>query len=227
MKSAYLLINFFTVLFPVALSFDKRVQFYKSWKFIWPGIIITGLLFLCWDSYFVRHDIWKFNPQYILGISVFSLPLEELLFFVTVPFACLFIYACLNYYVKWAPSEKATQWISLLLILFSVFLVFTSVGRTYTQVTFNLLAICLFVIQYLIKPAWLGQFYRAYIVCLLPFYIVNGILTSVPIVLYNNLETIWRRVGTIPFEDHFYLMSLLLLNTAFFEYFKRRWTTAR
>jgi len=69
---------------------------------------------------------------------------------------------------------------------------------------------------------WVNRYYLAYIVALLPFYIVNGILTSVPIVLYNNAENLGKRVGTIPFEDHFYLMALLLMNIGFFEYFKQQ-----
>ena len=78
------------------------------------------------------------------------------------------------------------------------------------------------VIQYGFKPAWLNRFYVTYAVSLLPFYIVNGVLTAVPIVLYNNAENIGRRLGTIPFEDHFYSMALLVMNVGFYEYFKGR-----
>lgn len=224
MKFTYLLINFFTILFPVALSFDKRVQFYKSWKFIIPGMLVTGIVFLGWDAFFTSRGIWKFNPDYVIGIYFFQLPLEEILFFLTVPFACLFIYSCLNYYVKWKLSEKAAGVISLLLILLCLFLAIRFPYRVYTSITVSLLAVILFVVQYLVKASWLSRFYRAYVVSLIPFYIVNGILTSIPIVMYNNWETVHMRVGTIPFEDHLYLMALMLMNTAFFEYFKRRWT---
>jgi len=61
-----------------------------------------------------------------------------------------------------------------------------------------------------------------YIVALIPFYLVNGALTSIPVVLYSKTQTIGYRVWTIPFEDHFYLMALLLMNIGFFEYFKSR-----
>lgn len=62
----------------------------------------------------------------------------------------------------------------------------------------------------------------AYLVSLLPFYIVNGILTAIPVVMYNSNENMGFRVGTIPFEDHFYSMSLILLNLIFFEHFRRK-----
>jgi lycopene cyclase domain-containing protein len=70
----------------------------------------------------------------------------------------------------------------------------------------------------------MGKFYIAYGVSLIPFYIVNGILTAVPIVMYNNAENMNFRVGTIPLEDHFYSMSLILLNLLFFEYFRNKKT---
>ena len=92
MKYQYLLINFLTILFPLLLSFDKKVAFYKSWKYIWPGMAVTGLFFLAWDVLFTVKGVWRFNDHYIIGIKFFELPLEEVLFFLTVPFAaCLFM----------------------------------------------------------------------------------------------------------------------------------------
>lgn len=222
MKYAYLLINFLTIIFPVLLSFDKRVAFHKSWKYIWPGMALTGLVFLFWDVLFTVKGVWSFNPDYIIGIKFFDLPLEEILFFLTVPFSCIFIYACLNYYVKWSLSQNVSKAISLLIIALCVAMLVVYYNRLYTAVNFGFLMFVLILLQYVFKSTWLNRFYRAYVVSLLPFYIVNGILTAVPIVMYNNAENIGKRVGTIPIEDHFYSMALLLMNIGFFEYFKNK-----
>lgn len=222
MKYAYLLINFLTIIFPVLLSFDKRVTFQKSWKFIWPGMAITGLVFLFWDVLFTVKGVWLFNSEYITGIKLFELPLEEILFFLTVPFSCIFIYACLNYYVSWSIPEGVSKWISNLIIVLSAVMISVYTDRLYTIVTFSLLLMLMVLLQYIFKSPWLKRFYMAYIVSLLPFYIVNGVLTAIPIVLYNNAENIGKRVGTIPVEDHFYSMALLVMNVGFFEYFKNK-----
>lgn len=220
MKYTYLLINILTVFFPVVLSFDKRVRFAKSWRFIWPGMAITSLLFLFWDVLFTVYGVWSFNNNYITGIKLLGLPLEEILFFLTVPFACIFIYACLNYYVKWQISYAAGKAVSNLLIGLSVALLILNYSKLYTTVTFGLLPVLLILLVYVYKADWLGRFYAAYVVSLIPFYIVNGLLTSIPVVLYNDAQNLGIRVWTIPFEDHFYSMALLLMNVGFFEYFK-------
>lgn len=64
------------------------------------------------------------------------------------------------------------------------------------------------------KKEWYGDFALSYIVCLIPFFIVNGILTGSitddPIVWYSEQHIIGWRLGTIPFEDLFYNYDLLL-----------------
>nr|WP_294898272.1 lycopene cyclase domain-containing protein [uncultured Pedobacter sp.] len=218
----YLLINFATVFFPLILSFDKKVAFYKKWKYILPGLLITGVLYLVWDSVFTLKNVWSFNDDYILGIKLFGLPLEEMLFFVTVPFACVFIYECLISYFKLNVSEKLVKYISVFLLALSLILALLYASRLYSIINFLTLAVVL--LYTLTKPVKLdmGKFYVAYAVSLIPFYIVNGILTAIPIVSYNNAQNMGFRVGTIPFEDHFYSMSLMLLNLLFFEYFRNR-----
>ena len=200
------------------------MAFAKSWRFIWPGMAITGLLFLFWDVLFTINGVWSFNEKYIIGIKFFGLPLEEILFFLTVPFACIFIYACLNYYVKWQPGNNIARAISNLLTGISITLLVLNHTRLYTAVTFGLLALILILLVYYFKADWLNRFYMAYLVSLIPFYIVNGLLTSIPVVLYNDAQNMAVRVSTIPFEDHFYSMALLLMNVGFFEYFKNRKT---
>jgi lycopene cyclase domain-containing protein len=221
-KFTYLLINFFTLLFPLALSFDKKVHFYKSWKFIWLGLLITGLLFLFWDVIFTVDGVWSFNSEYVTGITILQLPVEEIFFFLTVPLACIFIYACLNYYIKWEMEMRLTRIISNLIIIFSILILIFYHHRLYTRVTFTLLAFLVILFQFIYKVRWLNRFYIAFLVVLIPFYIINGILTYLPVVMYNNAQNLGIRLGTIPVEDHFYCMALLLMNIGLFEYFRSR-----
>lgn len=222
---SYLLINFFTILFPVILSFDKRVQFFRSWKYVLPALAISGVVFLIWDHLFTVLHVWSFNPDYITGIMIWELPLEEVLFFVTVPFACIFIYECLNYYIRRDLLAEVARLISIILIITCVAFLSTFYDRVYSLITFGLLLLILLYAEFIARKP-LGRFYLAFIVSLLPFYIVNGILTSVPIVMYNDAENMGFRIFTIPFEDHFYSMAMLLLNILLFDHFKRKSTLA-
>jgi len=70
----------------------------------------------------------------------------------------------------------------------------------------------LFLVQQ--KKTWFSQFVLTYIVCLIPFLIVNGILTGqfteAPIVWYSEKHIVGFRLGTIPLEDLFYNYCLIL-----------------
>jgi len=221
-RYTYLLINLLTLLFPLLLSFDKKVAFYKSWKYLWPGMLITGLVFLFWDVLFTIDGVWSFNPKYVIGTNIIGLPVEEMLFFLTVPFACTFIYACLNHYLKWHLNIRLTRVISNIIIIFSILILVFYHHRMYTRVSFTLVAFLVILFQFILKVRWLNNFYLAYLIALVPFYIINGILTSLPVVLYNDTQNMGMRLGTIPVEDHFYLMALLLMNIGLFEYFKSK-----
>jgi len=221
-RYSYLLINVLVILFPLVLSFDKKVHFYKKWKFILPGLIITGLLYLLWDYLFTVHQVWAFNPNYILGINLWGLPLEEILFFITVPFACIFIYECLISYFNFNLPSQLINGISVSLIVLGAVLLFFYYDRLYSLINFSTLIVVLLYTVLKKTDLNMGRFYIAYLVSLLPFYIVNGILTAIPIVIYNDAENMGFRVGTIPLEDHFYSLSLILMNLLFFEYFRNK-----
>jgi lycopene cyclase domain-containing protein len=226
MNYTYLLINIAVVLFPLILSFDKKVHFVSKWKFVLPSVLITGVFFLIWDMLFTKLNVWSFNPDYIIGINFFGLPLEEILFFLTVPYACIFIYECLNTYFPNKTFEKYSLALSNLLLGVCVAILFFGYHQWYTLINFGFLLVLLGYVEYVnTRFRFMFYFYRAYLVSLIPFYIVNGFLTAIPIVMYNDKQILGMRVGTIPFEDHFYLMGLLLMNIYLYESFKSR--TAR
>ena len=58
------------------------------------------LLFIPWDIWFTDIGVWWFRDDYITGWKIFLLPIEEWLFFIVVPYACIFIYEVLIYFIK-------------------------------------------------------------------------------------------------------------------------------
>lgn len=197
----YLYLNIFTILFPLLLSFDKKVAFYKNWGSLFPAILANGLLFVAWDALFTEAGIWGFNEAYLTGIYLFNLPLEEVLFFLTVPYACVFIYDVLNAYISKDLLRPVAKPLALALILALPLVAVFNAAALYTSITFCLLAVMHLLHLRFFGTKYLGRFYLAYLVHLVPFLLVNGVLTYLPIVWYNDSFNLGLRIVSIPVED--------------------------
>lgn len=218
----YLTINGLTLLAPLLLSFDNKVAFYKLWPRWLPAMALIALVFIAWDSWFTASNIWGFNPRYLSGIYLGNLPVEEVLFFITVPYACVFVYECVRVYLKPGIFDAREPNITKAVFLFMLFVGAVQYERMYTLITFFLLALSIYLIRWVWNVTWLGRFYLAWLICMIPFLVVNGILTGScieqPVVWYNSAEHLNIRIGTIPFEDIWYGMLLVLLNVAALEW---------
>lgn len=222
----YLSINIGTLFFPFVLSFDRRVAFYKDWRAVFRSIFLVGLFFLAWDIYFTKIGVWGFNPTYY-HIVFLELPLGEWCFFLTVPYACIFIHSCLKAYVTKDIFKKADKYLTPLLILFFVVVGILGAFKAYTNWTFLLSAGFLFWHYCYIPNTYRTRFYLTFLVSLVPFILVNGILTGgfnqAPVVLYNNAHNLTSVLGSrfvsIPFDDFFYCFLLLMGNVTLYEYF--------
>jgi lycopene cyclase domain-containing protein len=224
--ATYLLINLLSISIPLVLSFDKKVHYYKRWKYLLPAIFLTLLIFIIWDIYFTHIGIWGFNPLHLSGIEIVNLPLGEWLFFITVPYSSVFLYDVYKAYVKKDLLARAAPKISAFLMGFLLFMGLANTDRLYTSVTFISLAVFIGLVQYVFRLGFMGRFYLSYAVVLIPFLIVNGVLTGsyIPeeVVWYNDEENLSRRIFTIPVEDIFYGMLLILMNVFFYELFMKK-----
>ncbi|KEO73489.1 lycopene cyclase domain-containing protein [Anditalea andensis] len=227
-KYLYLLLNIMTISFPLIRSFEPKIQYAKKWHALLPAIAITAVFFLIWDYYFTIIGVWSFNPTYLTGLYIGPLPIEEWMFFITVPFACIFIYEVLNYFIEKDLLAKVSTPLTYILILAFLAIGLLHLDKWYTAVNFIIAAIMLAAHFKIYKNRFLGRFYMAYLVHLIPFLLVNGILTGSfieePVVLYNNAENLAIRIGTIPVEDIVYSMTLLLMNITLYEGFLKRKT---
>jgi lycopene cyclase domain-containing protein len=210
---------------PLALSFDKKVSFYKKWKYLFPAILLPALFYIIWDIFFTAKNVWSFNEHYITGIKLINLPVEEVLFFFVVPYCCLFVYECIRCYFPQLKNKSTGNTILQLLavVLFVAGIIFYQ--KKYTAYTFIFTAIFIafiFLRKKYFKYFDATSFLVAYIIILIPFLIVNGFLTAIPVVLYNNAENLGIRIYTIPFEDVFYGMLLVLMNISIYEKLQRK-----
>ena len=188
-------------------------------------MILPAILYIIWDSYFTSRGVWSFNPDYITGINYFGLPIEEILFFFIVPYCCVFIYECIRCYFPGIKETKATN--DFLKALAALLLIFGLIfhQKSYTASTFLLLSVFIgifFVLKKYFQAFNSSVFIISYAIILIPFLVVNGFLTALPVVLYNDNENLGIRIYTIPFEDIFYGMLLIFLNILIFEKLRNR-----
>lgn len=220
-RYVYLIINVLTIAYPLAQSYEKRIRLLQHWKAIFTSIAITGAVFLAWDELFTQLEVWGFNGRYLTGVYIGALPIEEWGFFLTVPFACIFIYEVLNHFIKKDIFANSHQAITLFFLMVTTFLGYYFHDRMYTSTSFFFAAILLLGQLMVFRFSWMGRFYMMYFVSLIPFFIMNGWLTGSftdePIVWYNNLENMGLRIFTIPAEDTIYLLGMLLLTFMVYE----------
>ena len=116
----YLLIDLGCLLIPFIFSFYHKKPFFKEWKYFLPANIFISVLFIIWDVLFTYLKIWGFNSEYLIGINILNLPIEEILFFISIPYACVFTYYAISHLIKFKKPSKVHRKISLLAIIICV-----------------------------------------------------------------------------------------------------------
>lgn len=224
--SLYFYLNIFSIIIPFLYSFEHRMRYIKRWKAVFSAIIITAIFYIVWDIIFTKMDVWHFNPRFHSGVDFFGLPIEEWLFFICIPYASIFIHFAFHYFLpNVALSDKAVKVIYWLLMLILIPTIIFNFNRLYTSVNYIFLIIILSM-AYFKKTYILKTYFITFLIILIPFALVNGILTGSfieePVVYYNNAENLGIRVGTIPIEDVGYAFSMLLMSLMLIDLFEKK-----
>jgi lycopene cyclase domain-containing protein len=57
----------------------------------------VALIFVIWDAIAIAGHVWTYNPRFITGLHLpFSIPIEELLFFIVIPLCGLLTYSAVS-----------------------------------------------------------------------------------------------------------------------------------
>lgn len=222
MKSAYLLVEFASVAFPLAFTLSARFGFGADWKKAWAAVCLSAIPFAAWDIGFTGAGVWSFNPEFVLGPSLFGLPLEEYLFFLAIPYSCLFIYGQFRRSGVFRTGRfrrRNEERIALIWLVLALGLLLVAVmngGRLYT-VSVCLLGAAAAGGLSVFRPRFSAPLMAAVAAQSVPFLIVNGILTALPVFNYDPGAILGVRIGTIPVEDAIYSFVMLAFPVALFE----------
>jgi len=224
--SLYLIILIFSLSGPLALSFEKNLRLYKRWKYLLPAILVTMFIFVVWDIIFTHLGYWFFNPVYNSGMYINKLPIEEYLFFIVIPYACAFsFYAVQFHFPKFKLNERWTKILTFLIVGLSGIMSLLNQDFPYTFVVFLVLPVILLLSYYFAREV-VAYYLAIYPILLIPFFIINGILTGTGIEQsvfdYNPQAILEIRIFSIPIEDMFYNFSLLLLPLALTHIFEMK-----
>lgn len=218
MKIGYLLLDIGTVLFPMLLSFDKNVQYYKKWKYVFLASLIISVPFIIWDVFFTGLGVWGFNSEFLTEIQLSNLPIEEIIFFFVVPFACIFIYECCKFYFREVSFRHLNNFLVMALIVLNGIVLYYGRFGLYTM--FSTISFFLSLMFWMMNKT-LKYIGVSFFLSMIPFLLMNGVLTGGitenPIVWYYNMENSGLRLYTIPFEDILYSFSLIVSNIIVFE----------
>lgn len=213
MQYLYLWVDFLVIIIPFLGSFESRVRYYRRWPAIFGSLLLVLVPFILWDILFTELKVWHFNDQYSGWTTLMGLPLAEWLFFICIPYACVYIYDWVAFFRnKWRIEESFSKKLYVFHAITGIFCLIVAFWfheKMYTSIVFGLSGILLLMVNVL-RPWYMYRFWISYFVVLIPFFIVNGYLTAKPIVLYNNQENLGIRLFTIPLEDLFYTLLLLL-----------------
>lgn len=216
-KHLYTIIALVVIAGPLALSFDDKVHFWTHWPAAGLALGLTGLLYLFWDSLVVRRGDWSFNPTYAGDFRLFHLPLGEILFFVSVPYACLFLFEVVKAY--FAPVElfgvnPASLYAGALVFVAAAWF-FRHLGYTFLALASVVIFLSTLALSFP-NLAGTSTFWIWFGLCFVAFGVVNGLYTALPTISYNP-RAIWGiKIGTIPLEDFFYNLSYLGLTLCFY-----------
>jgi len=224
MPYTYLLILFFTIIICFIASFDKRIQFNRYFSAFLKAALLASTPFIAWDVWFTAKSVWWFNTDYTIGLLIAGLPLEEWLFFICIPFSCVFTYYCFDKFFKLDWLSAFNNSIVFVSSIACTLIALLHYDKIYTLLTALATLLTLVYLHFIKRVDWIAKASLVFSILMLGFFPVNGVLTGTglasPIVNYNPADFLGIRLWTIPIEDAVYGYTQFLLVLYFFLHFK-------
>lgn len=214
-----------TLIFAATLSlafYLKRTNLFGNARPFFTSIAIAGLFNVLLSYLFVVSGILMFDSNYLSGIVVMGIPIEQILLCLMLPYSFLLLYCHLNQNQDLKKTDKYSLSISNVLMGLSIAMIFFAYSKGLTVITFSLMLLSLFYVEYKNPIRFMSQFYRSYLFALIFFLILFVPIHYFSIYNYPLSQTIALKIAFIPFESYFSFLTMGLLTVYVYEFAKRR-----
>ncbi len=106
MTYAYLLVLAACLVGTLPLEVVLRTRVYARWRRLVLTLLPVVAVFVVWDLLAIRAGHWSYDPAQTTGISLGTLPLEELLFFLVVPVCAILTLEAVRAVRGWAVGDE-------------------------------------------------------------------------------------------------------------------------
>ncbi len=100
MNIEYLLLLVCITLVPALMSRSPNLPLTSGKGALTRAMLSVSVFFWCWDIIATARGHWWFNEEYVLGIGLLGLPLEEWLFFPAIAFVSVFTWESTKYFMR-------------------------------------------------------------------------------------------------------------------------------
>lgn len=222
MKFVFLALALAPLLIPLIFQVNKKIYSNGNFKLAVGASLISAIVFSLIAALQHWFGITSYKSGLNLGVVIKEVPVEQYLLIFSFSFAALSIYQYLDLKFPNNNLQRYSLAVSNLLLGLCIAFLFFAYTKRYTLVTFSALLVILFLIEYVGKLRFMYKAYRAFLVLLIPFYVVYGVLfwNELFVVAPNQLSEM--HIAKIPVETHFVVLAMLLLTVYMFEFFKNK-----
>ncbi len=188
-------------------------------KIVWVSLGHT-IVFSSFTGLLKLMGILTYNYQFTSNIIFRTLPFEQYILHFGFSFCALAVYEFLNNRYPGNSLQKYSLALSNLLLGLCVAFLFFAFDKWYTVLAFSLLLIGLFSIEYIGKLRFMYKAYRLFMLMLIPFYVIYGVLLASKVIVFNPEELVGLYVLKVPVETTVVFLVSILMSIYMFEFFK-------
>ncbi|KAF0239238.1 MAG: lycopene cyclase domain-containing [Prolixibacteraceae bacterium] len=217
----YALVLIVMAVITMFLFVKKTIVFFTELKYMLPAIIFSGAIFILFNHRLLETGILSFNSNFLTGKYLFSLPVEEWLFLLIISLFSFSVYILIT--VLFPNFERPNLFLVISVVLL---LGFGLVAWHFRQklIPFFIFFLLTIYFGYTIFrnrfKMHLTKFYISYAIAVIPYFLIKGLLYSLPVISYNTGYTLGIRLLGTPVEEFGYFFLLMLINVTIFEYLK-------